>query len=93
MVNWIIIVLALALSAFFSGMEIAFVASNKLRLEIETKKDGFNSKVPGIHRSTFPPCWLETIWLMSYTVFSWQKFWLRLWLRLEMECLFCFCKQ
>ena len=45
MVNWIIIVLALALSAFFSGMEIAFVTSNKLRLEIETKKDGFNSKV------------------------------------------------
>lgn len=45
MVSWIIIVLALALSAFFSGMEIAFVTSNKLKLEIATKKDGFNSKV------------------------------------------------
>ena len=45
MVNWIIIVLALALSAFFSGMEIAFVTSNKLKLEIATKKEGFNSKV------------------------------------------------
>ena len=45
MANWIIIVLALVLSAFFSGMEIAFVTSNKLRLEIETKKDGFNSRV------------------------------------------------
>jgi len=45
MLNWIIIVLALVLSAFFSGMEIAFVTSNKLRLEIETKKGGFNSKV------------------------------------------------
>ena len=45
MANWIIIVLALVLSAFFSGMEIAFVTSNKLKLEIATKKDGFNSRV------------------------------------------------
>ena len=45
MANWIIIILALALSAFFSGMEIAFVTSNKLKLEIATKKEGFNYKV------------------------------------------------
>jgi len=41
----IIIVVSLILSAFFSGMEIAYVSSNKIHIEIEKKQEGILAKV------------------------------------------------
>ena len=41
----LIIVVSLLLSAFFSGMEIAFISANRIHLEIEKKQDGFLSTV------------------------------------------------
>ena len=41
----LIIIICLLLSAFFSGMEIAFVSSNRIYLEIEKLQEGLTSKV------------------------------------------------
>ncbi|WP_285651708.1 hemolysin family protein [Allomuricauda sp. NBRC 101325] len=41
----IIILVSLLFSAFFSGMEIAFVSANRIHLEIEKKQEGYLAKV------------------------------------------------
>lgn len=41
----LIIVFSLIFSAFFSGMEIAFISANKIHIEIEKKQEGILAKV------------------------------------------------
>ena len=43
--NVVIIILSLVLSAFFSGVEIAYVASNKIHIEIAKKQHDFFAKI------------------------------------------------
>lgn len=46
--NVIIIIITLLASAFFSGMEIAFIASNRLKVELDIAKGTFNGKLLGL---------------------------------------------
>ena len=49
----IIISLSLVLSAFFSGMEIAYISANRIHIEIEKKQDGFLAAI--LRRLTASP--------------------------------------
>ena len=44
-INIIIILISILLSAFFSGMEMAFVTANKMYIELEKKKETFLAKI------------------------------------------------
>jgi CBS domain containing-hemolysin-like protein len=54
------------LSAFFSGMEIAYVSSNKVHIEIEKKQEGFLSKI--LEKLTVKPSKFITTMLIGNNI-------------------------
>ncbi len=62
----IIIFISVLLSAFFSGMEIAFVSSNKMHLELEKKKDTLLAKI--LKRLTHKPSRFITTMLVGNNI-------------------------
>ncbi len=68
----VIIIIALIASAFFSGLEIAFITSNKLRIELESKQGSFAAKILS-YFSKYPSRYLGTMLLgnnISLVIFS-----------------------
>lgn len=59
MSNWLIIIISLCGSALFSGVEISFLSSNRLKLELDLKKKSFSAKLINNfvkHQSQFMGC-------------------------------------
>ena len=52
-IDYVIVVISLLFSAFFSGMEIAYISSNKIAIEIEKKEKNFTSSI--LSRLTLKP--------------------------------------
>jgi CBS domain containing-hemolysin-like protein len=58
----VIILITLIASAFFSGLEIAFITSNKLRIELESKQGNISARILA-HFSKYPSRYLGTMLL------------------------------
>ena len=42
---WLFLILAMVFSALFSGIEIAFITANRLKIELDNKKGVFSAKI------------------------------------------------
>lgn len=62
----LVILISILLSAFFSGMEIAFVSANKMHIELEKKRDNFLSKI--LHSLTENPSKFITTMLVGNNI-------------------------
>src|SRR5690625_1620574 len=62
----LIIISMLILSAFFSGMEIAYVSANKIYVEIQKKQEGLIPKI--LDRLTRKPSKLITTFLLGNNI-------------------------
>lgn len=62
----VVIILSLILSAFFSGMEIAYVSANKIHIEIEKKQEGILAKI--LSRLTAKPSKFITTMLIGNNI-------------------------
>ena len=75
MTNLIIgLLVTMVFSAFFSGMEIAFVSSNRLRAEMDREKNGLAQRAIDVfyrHPNNFVS---TTIFRWLFTVFSLPRF-------------------
>lgn len=62
----VIVVVSVTLSAFFSGMEIAFTSANRLRMELDRKRGGFMGRI--IERFVAKPGELITTMLVGNNI-------------------------
>ena len=61
-----IAVISLSFSAFFSGMEIAFISSSKLKIELDNKKGLFSAKILSFFSSK--PAWFIAAMLIGNNI-------------------------
>lgn len=67
------IIITMVFSAFFSGMEIAFVSSNRMLAEMDKERNGFTQRIISLFMpilmASSAPCWWATISLLLSMVF------------------------